>query len=158
MSARRVVDDLLLARIEARRIHVLARRGIDLADLPEASVLQKTDVIHGAQVGAALGALAGAIGGILLVMFPPAGLSMQLVAVLVAAVLGALFGVWASSLAGASVPNSKLKQFQPWIDEGRLLVMVDVPFHQCDRITELVTSRHPEAISGGTEPTIPAFP
>src|SRR5262249_3722780 len=90
--------------------------------------------------------------------FPPTGLSMELVTVLVAALLGALFGVWASSLAGASVPNTKLRQFQPWIEGGRLLLMVDVPLHQCERITELVTRRHPEAVSGGTEPTIPAFP
>src|SRR5439155_682216 len=31
-SARRTVDDLLLARIEDRHMHVLARRGTDLAD------------------------------------------------------------------------------------------------------------------------------
>jgi hypothetical protein len=157
-SAHQVMDDLLLARIEARRIHVLARRGTDLEDIPEASVLQKTDVVHGAQVGAMLGAGAGALGGILLVVFPPTGLSMQLVTVLLGSLLGGLFGVWVASLVGASVPNSKLKQFQPWIDGGRLLLMVDVPLHQCDRITELVTRRHPEAAPGGTEPTIPAFP
>jgi hypothetical protein len=157
-SARTVVDDLLLARVESRHVHILARRGTDLQDLPEASVFQKTDVVHAAQVGAMLGALAGIIGGTLLVIFPPTGISLQLVAVLVAALLGALFGVWASSLAGASVPNSKLKRFQPSIDEGRLLLMIDVPFHDCERITELVARRHPEAISGGTEPTMPAFP
>ena len=156
--ARQVVDELLLARIEARHIHVLARRGTDLEDIPEANVLQKTDVVHGAQVGAVLGALAGLLGGILLVVFPPSGLSMQLVTILIASLLGALFGVWAASLAGAAVPNSKLKQFQSWIDQGRLLLMVDVPLHQCERITELVTRRHPEAVAGGTEPTIPAFP
>ena len=71
--ARQVVDELLLARIEARHIHVLARRGTDLQDIPEASVLQKTDVVHGAQVGAVLGALAGLVGGILLVVFRPVG-------------------------------------------------------------------------------------
>ena len=69
-SARQVMDDLLLARIEAHRVHVLAPRGFDLEDIPEASVLQKTDVVHGAQVGAMLGAGAGALGGILLVVFP----------------------------------------------------------------------------------------
>jgi hypothetical protein len=157
-STRQVVDDLLLARIEARRVHVLARRDLDLQDLPQASVLQKTDVVHGAQVGAVLGAAAGAIGGILLLTFPPNGLSIQLVTVLIGALLGALFGVWAASLAGASVPNSKLQQFQPWIDQGRLLLMVDIPLHHCNRISELVLQRHPEAVSGGTEPTMPAFP
>src|SRR5438477_7011381 len=106
-SARQVLDDLLLARIEVRRIHVLARRGTDLEDVPEASVLQKTDVVHAAQVGALLGAVAGTLGGVLLVAFPPNGFNVQLVTVLVGSLLGALFGVWAASLAGASVPNSK---------------------------------------------------
>jgi hypothetical protein len=157
-SARQVVDEILLARIEARRIHVLARRGMDIGDLPEASVFQKTDLVHGAQTGMVLGACLGALGGALLVAFPPGGFQLQLVTVLIAALLGAAFGIWVSSLVGASVPNSQLTQFDAWIDQGRLLLMVDVPFGQAERITELVTRRHPEAVPGGTEPTIPAFP
>jgi hypothetical protein len=45
-----------------------------------------------------------------------------------------------------------------WIEQGKLLLMVDVPFSQRERITALVRRRHPEAVPGGTEPTIPAFP
>jgi hypothetical protein len=157
-SARQVVDEILLARIEARHIHVLARRGVDLGDLPEASVFQKTDVVHGAQIGMILGACAGALFGALLVAFPPSGFQLQLVTILIAAFLGALFGLWVASLAGASVPNSRLTQFHAWIEQGNLLLMVDVPFGQGERVTELVTHRHPEAVPGGTEPRIPAFP
>jgi hypothetical protein len=40
-SAAQVVEDLSLARVEARHIPVLARRGTDIGDLPEASVFQK---------------------------------------------------------------------------------------------------------------------
>ncbi len=36
--------------------------------------------------------------------------------------------------------------------------MVDVASKDTERITDLVIRRHPEAIRGGTEPTIPAFP
>lgn len=157
-SARRTVNELLLARIEARHIHVLAQRGMDLEDLPEASVFQKTDVVHGAQVGVALGAAGGALTGALLVAFPPGGANLQLVTVLIAALLGALFGFWVASLAGASVPNSRLQQFQGWIERGKLLLMVDAPSRQAERISELVTRLHPEAVPGGQEPTIPAFP
>lgn len=157
-SARQTVNELLLARIEARHIHVLARRGADIGDLPEASVFQKTDVVHGAQLGVILGAAGGALTGALLVAFPPGGANLQLVTVLIAALLGAVFGFWVASLVGASVPNSRLQQFQAWIDQGKLLLMVDVPSGQASRITELVTRLHPEAVPGGTEPTIPAFP
>ena len=145
-SARQVVNELLLARIEARRIHVLAQRGMDLEDLPEASVFQKTDVVHGAQVGVVLGAVGGALTGALLVAFPPGGANLQLVTVLIAALLGALFGFWVASLAGASVPNSRLQQFQGWIEQGKFLLMVDAPAGQADRITELLTRLHPEAV------------
>jgi hypothetical protein len=157
-SATQVVEDLLLARVEARHIHVLARRGIDIGDLPEASVFQKTDLVHGAQVGAVLGALAGVLLGVLLVAYPPGNVSLQLITVLIAALVGAGFGLWSASLAGASVPNSKLTQFQHWIDRGGLLLMVDVRFAKAEGVTEVVLRRHPEAVLGGTDPTIPAFP
>lgn len=157
-SARQSVEDLLLARVEARHIHVLARRGADLGDLPEASVFQKTDLVHGAQTGVVLGAIVGVLLGTLLVAYPPGGTPLQAVTILISAMIGACFGLWSASLAGASVPNSRLRQFQLWIDDGRLLLMVDVPYSQSDTVTELVTTRHPEAIPGGTEPTIPTFP
>jgi hypothetical protein len=157
-SARQVVDDLLLARIEARHIHVLAPRETQLGDLPEASVFQKTDLVHGAQVGALIGGLLGAVAGVLLVTFPPGKMQLELVTVLILAIAGAVFGLWVASLAGATVPNSRLKQFRAWIDQGKLLLMADVPFSQQARIVEIVRRRHPEAIGGGSEPTIPAFP
>jgi len=36
--------------------------------------------------------------------------------------------------------------------------MVDVPRDRVDEIRELLARRHPEANSGGQEPTMPAFP
>ena len=157
-SAKQVVDDLLLARIEARHIHVLAPRDAQIGDLPEASVFQKTDQVHGAQIGTLTGGLLGAVAGALLVTFPPGKMHLQLVTVLVLALVGAVFGLWVASLAGATVPNSRLKQFRVWIDQGKLLLMVDVPFSEQARIVEIVKRRHPEAVPGGSEPTIPAFP
>ena len=55
-SARRTADDLLLARVEDRHMHFLAKRGTDLAELHEAGYLIKTDFLHGAGVGLGLGA------------------------------------------------------------------------------------------------------
>src|SRR5213079_2392246 len=47
-SARHTADDLLLARVEDRHMHFLARRGTDLGELHEASYLFKTDLLHDA--------------------------------------------------------------------------------------------------------------
>ena len=41
--AKRIVDELLLVRIEERHLHVLAKRGTQMEDLPEASLLQKSN-------------------------------------------------------------------------------------------------------------------
>jgi len=50
---------------------------------------------------------------------------------------------------GAAVPNSRLKQFDADLEAGRVLLMVDVPFRRSAEITELVVSRHPEAVPRG---------
>lgn len=157
-SARAMLNDMLLARIEIRHIHFLGKRGTLPPDLPEASVLQKTDIVHGAQMGLMIGAVVGAAAGGLVVMFPPEGVTLKLIAVLVVALGGALFGTWVSSMVASAVPNSRLKPFENAIESGKVLMMVDVPMTHTQEIRDLVARRHPEAISGGQEPTIPAFP
>lgn len=157
-SARATLNELLLARIEVGHVHLLARRDMLPDDLPAANVLQKTDVVHGARLGILLGGLAGACAGGLFVLFPPTGSILPLGTILFTALFGAVFGAWAASLVGASVPNTQLRRFQPEIERGRVLMMVDVPMRRVEEITDLVARRHPEAQSGGFEPTIPAFP
>lgn len=157
-SAKRTADDLLLARIEDRHMHFLARRGTDLGELHEASYLHKTDLVHGAGVGLMLGALGGLVLGAVIVTYPPQGTQPQLVAVLIAALVGAVLGAWMASMAAAAVPNSRLKQFAGDIAHGKVLLMVDVPYGRVGQVRDVVLSRHPEAVSGGQETRYPAFP
>jgi len=157
-SARTMLNDMLLARIEVSHIHFLSKRGTLPDDLPEATVMQKTDIVHGAQMGLAIGAIVGAAAGGLLVIYPPEGVTLKLIAVLAVALGGALFGTWVSSMVASSVPNSRLKAFEHDMEAGRVLMMVDVPMRRVQEIRELVARRHPEAASAGFEPTIPAFP
>jgi hypothetical protein len=148
-SAKRTADDLLLARVEDRYMRFLASRGTELGPLHEAGYLDKTDLVHGAAVGLALGGVIGALAGALVVAYPPEGMSPKLVAVLIGMLAGAPLGAWMASMAAAAVPNSRLKQFHADIDAGRVLMMVDVPFRRVAEITELVVSRHPEAVPRG---------
>jgi len=157
-SARLTANDLLLARVEDRHMRFLARRGTDLGKLHEASYVEKTDLMHGAGIGLGLGGVAGLLLGLVIVTYPPEGTNPQLIAVLVAALVGAVLGAWMASMAAASVPNSRLKQFQDEIDKGKVLLMVDVPYGQVEQIRELVLGRHPEAVLGGQETRFPAFP
>jgi hypothetical protein len=146
-SAKRTADDLLLARVEDRHMRFLARRGTELEPLHEAGYLDKTDVVHGVAVGLALGAVIGALAGAAVVAYE--GMSEKLIAVLIGMLVGAPLGGWMASMAGAAVPNSRLRQFDADLEAGRVLLMVDVPFRRVDEITELVVSRHPEAVPRG---------
>ena len=79
-------------------------------------------------------------------------------AILVLAVVCAMIGSWISGMIAVSIPNSRLRRFQPAIDRGEILLMVDVPVNRVREIRALITSHHPEAQSKGLEPQIPAFP
>lgn len=157
-SARQTVNDLLLARVEDRHMHVLARRGTDLGELHEANAMQKSDVVHGAEVGLVIGGVGGLLVGLFAVLAPPEGIELRLITVLFTTVVMAVLGAWIASLVGASVPNSRLRRFEPALEAGTILLMVDVRPSRIAEVRELVRRRHPEASGGKLEPTLPAFP
>lgn len=157
-SAIRTANDLLLARIEDRYMHFLGRRGMSLGELHEANYFQKSDLRHSLQLGFMLGGCAGFLIGIYIYLTPPDGMQLQLVTILIATVVGALFGAWAASMIGISTPNTALKRFDSQIGQGGVLLMVDVPKERVEEIQGLVHRSHPEASDHGLEPSIPAFP
>ena len=79
--ARRIRDELLLARTEHGHIHVPAQDGIPLEGLQEATVLQKSDFVHGAETGLTVGGGIGAPAGMTTLLFPPAGVNPRPVAI-----------------------------------------------------------------------------
>lgn len=158
LSAKRTADDLLLARVEDRHMHFLARRGTELGELHEASYALKTDFGRGATLGLGLGVLGGAAIGALIVGSPPEGTHPGLAAAVAAMIVGALIGVWLGSMAAVAVPNSRLKGFQADIERGRVLLMLDVPYARVDEVRDIVLARHPEALAAGLETRYPAFP
>ncbi|MCG3201523.1 MAG: hypothetical protein NFCOHLIN_01393 [Gammaproteobacteria bacterium] len=156
--ARQVEDDLLLARIESRRMHFLGKRGTDLKDLPEAGLAQKSDLIHGMATGLVAGAIAGALVGLYLFVDPVLGTGPGPAKVLAGALGGALFGIWVAGMVGISTPNSVLRRFERTMAEGHILLMVDVPRERIEAVRHMVLSRHPQVEDHGLEPTVPAFP
>lgn len=156
--AHKIVDELLIARIPDKHIHVLAKRGTPLGDLPEASLLQKTDFIPAVERCMALGGLAGTLAGLIAVSIPPAWPVVAGGIILATALGGAGIGAWLGGMVGMNVGNTRLKQFETAIEQGELLIMVDVPMMRVDEIEALVKQHHPEAELGGTEAHIPAFP
>jgi hypothetical protein len=159
-SAKTIVDELLLARIEARHIHIAAKdhHALVMANLPEANLLQESDFVPAVERGLAIGGATGILAGVAAITLPGVGLALGGGAILGIGLAGAGLGAWVSGMIGISAPSSRLTEFESAINEGQLLMMVDVPKAEVGSITELVRSHHPEAHIEGTEPVIPAFP
>ena len=157
-TANTVVDELLLKRVDDHHIHVVAKEGTPMGDLPEANLLQKSDFIPAMERGLAVGGITGVLAGIAAVTFPPAGLVLGGGAILGTSLAGAGIGAWISGMIGMDVPNTQIEKFEAAIENGEVLMMIDVPKTRVEEIEALIQQHHPDADMGGTEPHIPAFP
>jgi len=155
-SAKKVVDELLLSRINDQHIHVMAKEGTNLGDLPEASVFQKSDIVHGVETGMVIGGISGLAGSLIAIAALQLG-SMMGVVVLGGTIFGAGFGIWTSGMIGSSTKNTRLKEFEYAMDNGKILIMADVPIILVDSITRKI-EKHTNVVMGGSEPSMPAFP
>lgn len=154
--SRNVVDELLLARVAEKQIHVIAREGTKLGDLPEASLMQKSDFVPAVERGVALGGATGIVAGLVAIAMP--GVVIAGGALLAMGLAGAGMGAWLGGMIGMDVENSHVKKFQNAVQNGQILMLVDVPKDNVDSIQESIRKHHPDVDFEGTEPTIPAFP
>jgi hypothetical protein len=149
-----VVDELLLAHVEWKHIHVIAKRGTPLEDLPEASHWQKSDVVPALQraipVGGATGLLCGLVGLALEPHLVIAGGGILLATSLAGVGVGAYLG----GMVGLNVGNTRHKAFEQAIERGELLVIADVPRDRVEDISERIREAHPQAEVKGTDPRV----
>jgi len=155
-TARKIVDEMLLARLEVKHIHVIAREGTELEDLPQATLMQKSDFVPAVERGLALGGAAGIFAGLAAMALP--GIVIAGGALLGIGLAGAGMGAWIGGMIGLDVQNSRLRQFEKEINAGNVLMLIDVPKNRVAEFETLVKKHHPEAEFEGTEPQIPAFP
>lgn len=153
---RKIVDELLLARIPESQIHVLARDNTSMDDLPEASFMQTSDIVHGIETGLVIGGLTGLVVSLIATISLELG-SMVGVVILSCTLLGSLVGIWTSSMVGSNVRNSQLSGFQSAIEDGKVLLMVDIPQQRVSEIATKIES-HKQVHKEGSEPSIPVFP
>ena len=153
-SSKKVVVELRKAGIPERHLHVVASLAVPLEDLPEANLLQRSDLARGIERGIALGGTAGLLGGMLVVAFPPAGLVVGGAALLAALTAGgAGFGALALGLISKDIHNKDLAAFERDIAHGRILLIVDVPKEDVEQWKQLIVEHHPEAQIGVATPT-----
>jgi len=155
---KKIVDDLLLAGIEEKHIHVIAKRGTPLEDLPEANLLQKSDFIPAVEQGVAVGGATGMLAGLIAVALPPASTVIAGGILLATGLAGAGVGAWLSGMVGMSVGNRRIKEFEGAIESGEFLVLADVSAERVQEIEERIKQHIPQVEVEQTEPRVPAFP
>ena len=155
---KKIVDELLLAKVEEKHIHIIAKRGTPLEDLPEASLLQKSDFVPAVEQGIALGGATGLLAGLVAIALPPASTVVAGGVLLATTLAGAGVGSWLGGMVGMSVGNRRIKEFEDAIEAGEFLVLADVTPERVAEIETLIKQHIPQVEIEQTEPRVPAFP
>lgn len=144
----RIAHELGDMGLPRNQLHVTARNQdqLDELGLKEATLIQTSDAINAARRGLLIGIPLGLVIGLIaaaVLSLPSQAADLALVAGL--GIFGGLFGLWASTMIGVSVPDVKIKTFQPELKRGAFLMMVDLPEHQEEeKVTEIIRRHHPE--------------
>lgn len=152
---KQLIAELNQADITEHNIHAIAKEGITLEGINEASSFQTTELNYGLGLGITSGGIAGFLGGLLVITFPPAGLAIigEKTLILATTVAGILSGSLVSFLVARDIPNHELRDFQLAIERGQILLLIDIPTHRVEDITQLIKTTHPEAEIGVTKPS-----
>ena len=151
--ALKVVDELVHLGITREHMHAVAKPGVDLGNLPRASMRQRKGMAHKIEYGLwqfnlAVFAAALTVGAISLFNQQ---FQLSIAMLFVMAITFVIGYLW------AQVPDMPVKDFHQEMSHGEILLMVDVPTYRMYGIEQHVHRHHPEAISGGTSWTIDAF-
>lgn len=154
-SAHAMMNDMLLARVNADHIHFLAKPETDLGILPKANIVERTDFLEGWEAGTLLGGVLGLFAGLLAVWIPPWPFEdpVPLLAIPICIIVGLISGGLWTGMVASAIPDHRLKPFEKDIAKGKVLMMTLIPFHRVNEIRALVARKHPEAVYDGTWPS-----
>jgi hypothetical protein len=155
--AREIVEELVDNGVARKHIHVVAREDVPLDDLPEASLVEESDLLPAVERGLPLGAATGLFAGLVTVAVP-GGLALGGAALLACTAAGAGVGTWLSAMVSLDIPNSRHREFQDAVEAGQLLMLVDVGKERVEDVESLVLDKHPQAKLGRVEPRVLTTP
>ena len=152
--AQAAVEDLEALQVTREHVHALAREGIDLGDLPPATLAQRSDRLRWLEQVLWYGNLAVfllLLGFVLLMVLQghwlAAGIGLALM------LASYLAGDWFAT----RVIGVHASEFEDALRHGEVLLLVDVPQSRVLEIERHIERHHPEAVIGGTGWTIEAL-
>lgn len=160
-NATRIVNALKEMGIMNEGMHVIVRdtenqRRLEMTQVLEAGLLETTDIKYALIRGIIAGGLLGLIAGTLLVLFPPQEFivfALGVGTVVLITLLGVLFGAWASTLIGVSIPNPAVQKFERAVEAGGIMMIVDIPNVEENQIRHFMQTYHPETKIYGSNRT-----
>lgn len=155
--ASKVVADLKSNGIAETNIYALAGYGVAIDELPDAGP-EADDFLPAYERGIAIGGVGGLLAGLAALAFPPAGVVVGGGLVLLVSLFGAGLGGLMTGLAGAAFPSSRIKQFETAIEQGKILIMVDVAKNDVEKFELLIKNLDPDVSIEGIEPPAKLIP
>ena len=142
-AARRLTDELRQAGLDEHHIHLVAKdhHMLEREHLPEAGLWQRSEFVPAFDRGLAAGGVTGLLAGIAAVTFPPAGLILGGGAVLGTTLFGAGLGAWLAGTLGISQGDDRIQQLEQSVEQGELLMLIDVP-EERSATFEAIVERH----------------
>lgn len=157
-QARRLMQELLLARVDDEYISFYTKSRDMLGDLPRTNVAQRTYMMHGGLTGLFICAALGFLAGVFVVAIPNPWFPEWYVPaspatiITITTVVGAVAGAIWTALVASALPNEMMSKFRRDIEKGHVLMIVKVPPERTEEIRDHIVKKHPEAIYLGSRP------
>jgi MFS family permease len=146
------VGFLLACGLSGDHFRVIGSKPPTLSTLAEANIFEKSKILSGLLQGIVGGALMGLSGALLVILFPPATVSLSIKELLTfSALTGAIIGAVFSTIIASQIPKDYFVPFRIYVDRGAYLLLLEVPNYQIALVQELVQRVCPECVSGITD-------
>jgi hypothetical protein len=150
----RAVRDLETMAVPRRHLHTIAKQGIDLTGLPEATVRQRDDFL--ARLEQVLWRA-----NLVLFLIALVALVVAVIAFATGMAIAALVVMVATFVAGHyfvhHVPHAHLDECRGALSHGELLLLVDVPRWRVREVERRIRALHPDMQLGGISWTVEAL-
>jgi hypothetical protein len=138
-SASEAWKRMMVALVDHNRISFLVNNDIDLGTLKAASVFQSTDSLREGYKGIYVGAGLGLLAGLMALAFPPWYVKTSWGMILsITTLIGIVTGVLGMGMLGVNLIKTGLERYSKQIDQGGVLMIVDVTEDQIGEICRLV--------------------
>lgn len=147
-QAQMVVTDLREMGIEDEKMHVVAKdhKMLQDANMHEATELETSELENDMDWGMVSGGTVGMLAGLAVLGSAPFGLVLGGGTLLTMSLLGIGFGGWLGKMIGEGTPNAMIEKYEHALDDGEIVMMVDVPAERLPEFHQMIKSHCPKAL------------